>query len=214
MADYSFADDVIDDGGFEPVGELVGDGPVRSVVGDDVPVRSWGKQVVRSVQPRREVTFGVTLSGHYGPLARQRQTAAQRLHARATVEPYAALWELMFGVDVRPARPTLREALVDVWDALRALVLVVWLAVYPLPGRAVDRVLDGAYEVYDVVVSGVLSRWEALIVPYPWGRRPGPVVRTWDADFNLVHVVRFPVEPVGRWLRRIVGHVWEVLRHG
>ncbi|APD18246.1 hypothetical protein SEA_HAMMY_84 [Mycobacterium phage Hammy] len=183
---------------------------------DDTPIRGWGdpSRVVRTVQGPRSITFPYTFDG-----TRQRHvTAAEKLRRRASLDPYAAAWHVIFGVDVRPARPTVREALVDVWDALRALWFVLVEVVVELAVAAYPKVRTFRTRLADVLLwswlDPLLDRWDALRAPYVWGRRPGPLVRFWDADYNLVATHQGVRESVGAWLRRIVAHVWQALRHG
>ncbi|AHB79623.1 hypothetical protein PBI_VALIDUS_93 [Mycobacterium phage Validus] len=219
MADYSYADFVTDSAGvatptdrdrdrhrravlvrsslapgegFKAVGTMSEDGPtIASAGGGLVP---WQSQMVSVLQERREVSFSFNLPRqHGGP----------------------PLWlAQLFGLTLTPAPPTVREAAVDVWDALRTLLRVLWAVLRPLPGRVGERVADAWFDAVYGAYDAVLSRWEALRAPYVWGRLPGPMLRTWDADFNLVSVTRFAPEGRRVWLRRIVAHVWRAVRHG
>ncbi|QFG11702.1 hypothetical protein SEA_GUANICA15_93 [Mycobacterium phage Guanica15] len=159
--------------------------------GDDKSLQPWQAQVVRTVQERRELSFSLQFP-------RQPQTGMP-------------LWlAQMFGIVVTPAPPTVREAAVDVWDALRVLMRVLFAALAAVFAAVGDRVADWWYD----AVYGALDRWDALRAPYSWGRLPGPVLRWWDAEFNLLHVTRYPRERVRVWLRRLAAHVWQAVRHG
>ncbi|ASR85686.1 hypothetical protein SEA_AMGINE_86 [Mycobacterium phage Amgine] len=189
---------------------------------DDGPTYSWGGKTVRTLQERQEVTIPFTFGN---PLRRPaKRTAAERMRDRNRLDPYAAVWHLIFGVDIRPARPTIREALVDVWDALRALVLVVVAVVgerVPPKLRTfgtraadvlwwswVDPLLDGAEWLWAAAKragwalrDGVVDRWDILRW-WQWRRLPGPVVRLWTAE--MVYVATMPAgrESWASWRRR------------
>ncbi|WNM69029.1 hypothetical protein SEA_TRIBLETROUBLE_88 [Mycobacterium Phage TribleTrouble] len=103
------------------------------------------------------------------------------------------------GLRVQPKQPTVREAAVDLWDAGRMFLRVLFLAI----AAGFDR-LGGA----------VAGRWRKLRARR-WGRLRGPLIRLWDAEFSLVQIIaRGEVESWRAWLRRHAAFVWAVLRHG
>ncbi|AOT25102.1 hypothetical protein PBI_LINDNT_85 [Mycobacterium phage LindNT] len=175
MADYSYA----------PGGYVTADEPIAELTereGDDKALYPWQAQVVRTVQARREVSFSLQFP-------RQPQ-------------PGPPLWlAQLFGVVVTPAPPTVREAAVDVWDALRVLLRVVWVAVRGAAQAAADRVLDWWFD----VVYGAFDRWDVL---RGWGWRRqlvGPIVRLWSASFIYQYTVPRRRETWREWLRRQAG---------
>ncbi|QXO14015.1 hypothetical protein SEA_ILLUMINE_91 [Mycobacterium phage Illumine] len=174
MADYSYA----------PGGYVTADEPIATFTaeGEDKALYPWQAQVVRTMQERREVSFSLQFP-------RQPQ-------------PGPPLWlAQLFGVVVTPAPPTVREAAVDVWDALRVLLRVVWVAVRGAAQAAADRVLDGWFD----VVYGAFDRWDLLRV-WKWRRQlVGPVVRLWGIDFELMAVASRRRETWREWLRRQAG---------
>ncbi|QBP31670.1 hypothetical protein SEA_NIKLAS_88 [Mycobacterium Phage Niklas] len=183
--------------GFKPVGYMSADEPIATITteGEDKPLVPWQAHTIRTLQERREVSFSFQFP-------RQQQGGPP-------------LWLLqLFGVTLTPAPPTVREAAVDVWDALRTLLRVLWAVLRPFPRRVADRVADAWFDAVYGVYDAVRDRWEALRAPYVWGRLDGPVMRTWTADFTLLSTTRFPRERVRPWLRRIVAHVWQAVRHG
>ncbi|ASR85289.1 hypothetical protein I5H06_gp15 [Mycobacterium phage SirPhilip] len=148
-----------------------------------------------------------------------RQTSADRLRRRASIDDsYAIAMRLVFGIDVVPARPTVREALVDAWDALRALVLVVAAVAGELAAAVAAGLTDAlVFSWLDPLLDALytlLDRWDALRAPYRWGRIPGPVVRFWSSDWTHIATQYGDREPVGAWLRRVLLHVWRAVLHG
>ncbi|QFG11504.1 hypothetical protein I5G87_gp80 [Mycobacterium phage Ekdilam] len=185
-----------------------------TAMADDTAIKAWGNpsRTVRTVGDMSR-TFPFTLGQKPA-----RPTTAERLRRRNALDPYAAMWHLIFGVDVRPARPTVREALVDVWDALRALWFVLVEVVVELAVAAYPKVRTFRTRLADVLLWSWLDplgdRWDALRAPYTWGRLPGPLLRFWTAEFGLLHTEAMPRERVAVWLRRVVVHVWRAVRHG
>ncbi|QFG09472.1 hypothetical protein I5H08_gp015 [Mycobacterium phage Yuna] len=175
----------------------------------------------RSIRTRAKYTHTFPFLFPWGG-APTRTTAIERMRQRDRVEPYVEVFRLVWGIDVRPARPTAREAWQDLLDALAALVLIVGAAVRELAVRAVAWLRGVAEDVAEVfvwswaepLIDGVLDRWDALRAPYTWGRRVGPLVRFWDADMVYVGSMGRDVEPVAVWLRRVAAHVWQAVRHG
>ncbi|ATS92832.1 hypothetical protein SEA_SULLEY_84 [Mycobacterium phage Sulley] len=171
MADYSYAPG----GRFEV-------SPVPIAEGDDKALYPWQAQVVRTLQERREVSFSLQFP-------RQPQLGPP-------------LWlAQLFGVTVTPAPPTVREAAVDVWDALRVLLGLVWATVRGAVTAAADRVGDRWFD----VVYGVLDRWDVL---RGWGWRRqlvGPIVRLWSASFVYQYTMPRRRETWREWLRRQAG---------
>ncbi|ASR87260.1 hypothetical protein SEA_LASTHOPE_93 [Mycobacterium phage LastHope] len=187
MADYSYA----------PGGYVTGDEPIVSSTaeGADKPLTPWQRQVIVAAAARN----------------RQRRELSFSLQFPRQLMPGPPLWlAQLFGVTVTPAPPTVREAAVDVWDALRVFMRVLFAAVAAVFAAVGDRVADWWYD----AVYGVLDRWDALRAPYAWGRLPGPVVRFWSADMSYVGTMRSKPEHVVVWLRRLAAHVWQAVRHG
>lgn len=150
MADYSYA----------PGGYVTADEPIATFTaeGEDKALYPWQAQTVRTLQERREVSFSLQFP-------RQPQ-------------PGPPLWlAQLFGV-VTPAPPTVREAAVDVWDALRVLLRLVY---------------------------GAFDRWDVL---REWGWRRqlvGPTVTLWSASFIYQYTVPRRRETWREWLRRQAG---------
>ncbi|QJD50389.1 hypothetical protein I5H01_gp018 [Mycobacterium phage MarkPhew] len=192
--------------GFADVG-YISDGGIEINYDDAPDVAAWGGKTISTRQARQ--TAMLTFPFNYGGLPAPRRTAADRLRGRSSIDDsYAVAMKLVFGIDVRPARPTVGEAFVDLWDALRALVLIV--------GAVLSERLRWPVIVAYVrragwaVVEGVLDRWDVLRT-WPYRRTSGPVVRVWNA--SMVHVYTFPVlrESWRAWARRqlsLFGAVW------
>ncbi|AVO25600.1 hypothetical protein SEA_LATERM_87 [Mycobacterium phage LaterM] len=189
MADYSYGDGAQFDVeavplGFAAAGHMTADEPVATLTdeGDDKPLLPWQAHTIRTLQERREVSFSL----QFPPVP----------------QPRPPLWlAQLFGLTVTPAPPTVREAVVDVWDALRVLLRVVWVAVRGRVSAAADRVDDWAFGVY----CGVLDRWDVL---RGWGWRRqlvGPIVRLWTASFIYQYTVPRRRETWREWLRRQAG---------
>lgn len=70
-------------------------------------------------------------------------------------------------------------------------------------------VLDGVLSVKRERIGRI-----AALRAYPWRRRPGPVFRLWDTEFNHMHTEHGRPEPLRKWLRRTTSYVWKVMRHG
>ncbi|WNM75441.1 hypothetical protein SEA_TINIBUG_86 [Mycobacterium Phage TiniBug] len=173
MADYSYAPG----GRFEVTAVPTDEGD------DKPPLQPWQAHTIRTVrQERREVSFSL-------------QFPRQPM-------PGPPLWlAQLFGVAVTPAPPTVREAVVDVWDALRVLLRVVWAAVRGGVQAAADRVGDWWFG----VVYGAFDRWDVL---RSWGWRRqlvGPIVRLWSASFVYQYTVPRRRETWREWLRRQAG---------
>ncbi|AXH48171.1 hypothetical protein SEA_MYNX_88 [Mycobacterium phage Mynx] len=171
MADYSYAPG----GRFEV-------SPVPIAEDDDKALHPWQAQTVRTLQERREVSFSLQFP-------RQPQTGMP-------------LWlAQLFGVVVTPAPPTVREAAVDVWNALRVLLRLVWAVVRGAVTAAADRVGDWWFG----VVYGAFDRWDVL---RGWGWRRqlvGPTVTLWSASFIYQYTVPRRRETWREWLRRQAG---------
>ncbi|QWK51420.1 hypothetical protein SEA_STINSON_88 [Mycobacterium phage Stinson] len=174
MADYSYA----------PGGYVTADEPIATFTaeGEDKALYPWQAQVVRTMQERREVSFSLQFP-------RQPQ-------------PRPPLWlAQLFGVFVTPAPPTVREAAVDVWDALRVLLRVVWVSVRGAAQAAADIVLGWWFD----VVYGVLDRWGVL---RGWGWRRQlvrPIVRLCGIELMLMAPTSARRETWREWLRRQAG---------
>ncbi|ADL71173.1 hypothetical protein ANGELICA_84 [Mycobacterium phage Angelica] len=175
MADYSYA----------PGGYVTADEPIASFTaeGEDKALHPWQVQSIHTLrQGRREVSFSLQFP-------RQPQTGMP-------------LWlAQLFGVTLAPAPPTVREAAVDVWDALRVLLGLVWATVRGAVTAAADRVGDRWFG----VVYGVLDRWDVL---RGWGWRRqlvGPIVRLWSASFVYQYTMPRRRETWREWLRRQAG---------
>ncbi|AFN37775.1 hypothetical protein FGG44_gp87 [Mycobacterium phage MacnCheese] len=103
------------------------------------------------------------------------------------------------GFNMTPKPPTVREALVDVVDAGRVFLRVLFAAIAAGFAR---------------LGAAVAGRWRKLRAR-AWGRSRGPLIRLWDAEYNLVQIIaRGEVESARAWLRRQARFVWAVLRHG
>ncbi|AYR01153.1 hypothetical protein SEA_LEMOND_88 [Mycobacterium phage LeMond] len=191
--------------GFADVGRIAADGIKIKYDEGDMP--AWEGKTIRTLQQSATLTVPFDMSA-WAPNS-PRRTAADRLRRRGAVdERYAVAMRLLFGIDVVPARPTVGEALVDLWDALRALVLVV--AAVLSEHLRWPVIVAYARRAGWAVVEGVLDRWD-VVTSWQYGRTSGPVVRMWSSEF--VHVYTFPVErePWRRWARRQLdwfGAVW------
>ncbi|QAX95628.1 hypothetical protein I5H03_gp018 [Mycobacterium phage Nibb] len=191
--------------GFADVGYLA-DGGIKINYDNAGDVPAWEGKTIKT-QQSATLTFPMDVGAFMRPPVHR--TAADRLRRRSSVDDsYAAAMRLVFGIDVVPARPTVGEALVDLWDALRALVLIV--------GAVLSERLRWPVIVAYVrragwaLVEGVLDRWDVLRT-WQYRRTSGPVVRLWSSLF--VHVYTYPVqrEPWRRWARRqlsLFGAVW------
>ncbi|ARQ95525.1 hypothetical protein I5G81_gp86 [Mycobacterium phage Shandong1] len=153
--------------GFQPLGTIApGELVVLPDVDDDA-LRPWGGEQVRTLQAHQQMTFPLT------PLL-----------------PWqAAVFEALFG-KMTPAEPTPREALVDLWDALRALVLVVAVAVRERVEDVYDAVLDGVEGAWYSLRDHVTDRWYVLTIWQYRRKLVGPLVRFWDADYT--HLATMP----------------------
>lgn len=165
--------------GFKPVGYVSADEPIAKLSVPEGDVPPWQAQTVRTLQERREISFAFNLPRQHGASAPQ------------------WLYQL-FGVQVTPKQPTLREAAVDLWDALRALVLALVAVAKGLPRRA--RWL--AEDVYDGVLDAIEDRWHVLR-SHVWRRKhTGPLVRFWDADMVRLATMPRPLESWRTWALR------------
>ncbi|QFG14138.1 hypothetical protein I5G97_gp015 [Mycobacterium phage Curiosium] len=189
MADYSYGGGAQFDVeavplGFGAVGHVTADEPIVSSAdeGDDKPLLPWQARTIRTMQARREVSFSLQFP-------RQQQ-------------PRPPLWLLqLLGVTVTPAPPTVREAVVDVWDALRVLFAVIFRALRDALRETGDRVADRWYD----ALYGALDRWDVLR-GWKWRRQlVGPVVRFWTVGFTFVGVAPRRVETWAEWRRRQAG---------
>lgn len=190
MADYSYGGGARFDVeavplGFAAGGHVTADEPIASFTaeGDDKPLQPWQGHVIYTLQGRRELTFGLQFP-------RQPQ-------------PAPPLWlAQLFGAALTPAPPsTVREAAVDVWDALRVLLGLVWATVWGAVSAAADRVADWWYD----ALYGALDRWDVLR-GWKWRRQlSGPVVRFWTAGFIYVGVAPRRLETWAEWRRRQAG---------
>lgn len=193
--------------GFADVGRIADDGIKIKYDEGDMP--AWEGKTIRTLQQSATLTVPFDYSSWYTGKPAPRRTAADRLRRRGAVdERYAVAMQLVFGIDVRPARPTVGEALVDLWDALRALVLVVAAVLSERLRWPV--IVAYARRAGWAVVEGVLDRWD-VVTSWQYGRTSGPVVRLWSSEF--VHVYTFPIERESwrRWARRQLdwfGAVW------
>ncbi|UTN93283.1 hypothetical protein SEA_SUNFLOWER1121_91 [Mycobacterium Phage Sunflower1121] len=163
--------------GFAPVGHVSVDS--IEVKRDSLPdLQPWGGEAVRTLQDRRELSFKINVDNR-------------------GINP--AVWHALFGLPVpQPAPPTAREALVDIWDALRALVLALVVVAKGLPRRA--RWL--AEDVYDGVLDAIEDRWHVLR-SHVWRRKhTGPLVRFWDADMVRLATMPRPLESWRTWALR------------
>lgn len=181
MADYSYGPG----GRFEVSPVPIVDSTTE---GDDRSLQPWQTQTIRALQERREVSISLQFP---------RQQSG------------APLWlAQLFGVMVTPAPPTVREAAVDVWDALCVLLGLVWATVRGAVTAAADRVDDWAFGVF----CGVLDRWDVL---REWGWRRqlvGPIVRLWSASFVYECTLPRRRETWREWLRRQAGLLLAVWR--
>ncbi|ASR85392.1 hypothetical protein SEA_TIERRA_94 [Mycobacterium phage Tierra] len=163
--------------GFAPVGHLSVDS--IEVKRDALPdLQPWGGEPVRTLQERRELSFKINVDNR-------------------GINP--AVWHALFGLPApQPAPPTAREALVDIWDSLRALVLALVAVVKGLPRRA--RWL--AEDVYDGVLDAIEDRWHVLR-SHVWRRKAtGPLVRFWDAEYTHLATMPRPLESWRTWALR------------
>ncbi|QIG61601.1 hypothetical protein SEA_XIMENITA_93 [Mycobacterium phage Ximenita] len=163
--------------GFKPVGYVSADEPIAKLSVPEGDVPPWQAQTVRTLQERREISFSFNMPRQHG---------------------YPQWLYQLFGVQVTPKQPTVREAAVDLWDALRALVLALVAVAKGLPRRA--RWL--AEDVYDGVLDAIEDRWHVLR-SHVWRRKhTGPLVRFWDADMVRLATMPRPRESWRTWALR------------
>ncbi|QJD50490.1 hypothetical protein SEA_CHRIS_88 [Mycobacterium phage Chris] len=201
--------------GFVALGHITEDGiKINHDNAGDVP--AWEGKTINT---RRTATLTLPMS--VGEFMRPpvHRTAAERLRRRSAVDDqYAIIMRLLFGLDVRPARPTVGEALVDLWDAFGAVVVVV-AAVVSDAGRAIvarlkwwaEQLVESGEDLVDDTIAEVLDRWD-VVRTWVYRRTSGPVVRLWSSEF--VHVYTYPVErePWRKWARRQLGWFGAVWR--
>ncbi|ASR85102.1 hypothetical protein SEA_PHELPSODU_84 [Mycobacterium phage PhelpsODU] len=163
--------------GFEPVGYVSADEPIAKLSVPEGELLPWQAQTVRTLQERREISFSFNLPRQHG---------------------YPQWLYQLFGVQVTPKQPTVREAAVDLWDALRALVLAFVAVAKGLPQRA--RWL--AEDVYDGALDAIEDRWHVLR-SHVWRRKAtGPLVRFWDAEYTHLATMPRPLESWRTWALR------------
>ncbi|AEK09895.1 hypothetical protein FGG30_gp085 [Mycobacterium phage Pixie] len=131
------------------------------------------------------------------PLQAQRRDPLQTL--QFSIDRALGQLAPLLGINLTPAQPTLREAAEDLLDAARVFLRVLFLAIVAC---------------FDRLGAAVAGRWRVLRARR-WGRTRGPLIRLWDAEYNLVQII-----PAGRpeswraWLRRTAAFVWAVVRNG